>query len=145
MKTLKTLKTLIPLILLISLSLSNAEEMLSFLGAGVDGKRYKYEYPLSKVKKLPEWDMKGETPISFDTAVKKAWGYAQKQYPDVKLFLEEVELDPRGYRSDIQAKGKKICWVYRFEFVAMNVKKDLHKVVMLMDGTIVVPRLVVEE
>lgn len=119
---------------------AHADETLSFCGSKIDGVRVKYKYPLAKVHKLPEWDMKGDTPFPFDKAMKKAWAYAEKKFPDVDLFLEEVEMDPRGYPVDVAPRHKKICWVYRFEFCDFHTGKDVPGIIiMLMDGTILEP------
>lgn len=113
--------------------------MLSFLRAKIGDQTVVYEYPLSKVEKLPEWDMKGETPIPFNNAVKKAWAHIEREHPKAILFLEEVELDPRGYPVKAPPAKKKPCWVYHFEFIDTRDGSELPKIVMLMDGTILIP------
>ena len=120
-------------------SFCEAEEKVVFYTSLIKGEKHVYSHSLSEVKKLPKWDMKGETPIPFYKAVRKAWDYAEKKYPGIDLFLEEVELDPSSY-NETGKQDDGICWVYWFEFTDKKTYKRVSgKILMLMDSSIIEP------
>ena len=102
-----------------------------------DGTSLKSTIPLDTFLQTPEWNGRGEPPLSLANAIAIATISAKERYPDYSGFeLSMVNLSNYS-TDDLQNKR----WVYGCNFVAAgtpnsNQPFELVEIFVLMDGTI---------
>ena len=133
--------------LAVSLARASAAQMSTLAtSADQDGRRYVYEISQDRADALPQWDQQAtpDPPLSMGEATKAARAWLTSRTPEIKIFeLSALNLLNVPARPGTCRRG---CWFYRMNFNPVIGGRRLagggdFTVVVLMDGSIVEPRL----
>jgi hypothetical protein len=117
---------------------------------GLDGTRYFFEISHERTVSLPQWDQRAapDPPLSMIAARKAAEAWLVTQAPEIKTFemtnLSLLRMNPTTVlTAPCRLTG---CWYYRMSFDPVAGGRTLFSgggftVVVLLDGTIVEPRI----
>jgi hypothetical protein len=121
--------------------------MLADFSDGIAGYRYVWRIPQAWLAKLPKWSpTEAEPPLSPHQAVTTALAHLQKSFlATTKLTLYDLSISKRGIGPDSDPNELTALWSYHVSFTATPEPKpperELLNVRVLMDGTIVTPKV----
>ena len=117
---------------------------MSFYSTTLNGQNATCFRTVKSLLGLPHWNLKEEPPLSIKEALDAARKRINKDFPEMEIVLDEIEIDSRWYSKDPKNKDAIVfVWYYKIEFDKLLKggfkAKGPPSVVVLMDGSTVMP------